>query len=125
MTRLSRENFLITGFICIVFGAFMTVAGLGSMAVTVGLFGIVFFLVGMTMSRQVGMSPEAVAEWSPGGEMLPDAGRVMYRVDVTLDEPVRSSILCGPCGHVELVVGGKPSTYTCPACNMMLWDEEE
>ena len=63
MTRLSRENFLITGFVCIVFGAFMTVAGLGSMAVTVGLFGIVFFLVGMSLSRQVGLSPEAVAQW--------------------------------------------------------------
>ena len=93
--------------------------------ITVGLFGIVFFLVGMSLSRQVGMSPEAVAEWSPDGEMLPDAGRVMYRVDVTLDEPVRSSVLCGPCGHVELVAGGKPSSYTCPSCKMLLWDEEE
>ena len=103
----------------------MTVAGLGSMAVTVGLFGIVFFLVGMSLSRQVGLSPEAVAQWSPDGEMLPDAGRVMYRVDVTLDEPVRSSIRCGSCGHVELVMGGKPSSFTCPNCNKPLWEEEE
>jgi transposase len=49
----------------------------------------------------------------------------MYRVDVTLDEPVRSSVLCGPCGHVELVAGGKPSSYSCPSCKMLLWDEEE
>ena len=32
MTRLSRENFLITGFVCILFGASMSVAGLGPMA---------------------------------------------------------------------------------------------
>ena len=42
MTRLSRENFLITGFVCILFGASMSVAGLGPMAITVGLFGVVF-----------------------------------------------------------------------------------
>ena len=41
MTRLSRENFLITGFVCILFGASMSVAGLGPMAITVGLFGVV------------------------------------------------------------------------------------
>ena len=40
MTRLSRENFLITGFVCILFGASMSVAGLGPMAITVGLFGV-------------------------------------------------------------------------------------
>ncbi|HJM54718.1 MAG TPA: hypothetical protein QGI72_00565 [Poseidonia sp.] len=125
MTRLSRENFLITGFVCIVFGAFMTVAGLGSMAVTVGFSGIVFFLVGMSLSRQIGMSPEAIAQWSPDEEMLPDAGRVMYRVDVTLDEPVRSSVLCGSCGNVELVMGGKPTSFTCPKCKKSLWEEEE
>ena len=87
MTRLSRENFLITGFVCILFGASMSVAGLGPMAVTVGLFGIVFFLVGMTLGRQSGLSPDAIAQWQPDGERLPEAGRFMYRVDVTLDEP--------------------------------------
>ena len=50
MTRLSRENFLITGFVCIFFGASMSVANLGPMALTVGLFGIVFFIVGMSMN---------------------------------------------------------------------------
>jgi hypothetical protein len=124
MTRLSRENFLITGFVCILFGASMSVGNLGPMAVTVGLFGIVFFLIGMTLGRQTGLSPEAVAQWTPDGEMLPDAGRFMYRVDVTLDEPVRSSILCGPCGHVHLENGPKPSSYICPKCERQLWEEE-
>ena len=50
MTRLSRENFLITGFVCIFFGASLSVANLGPMAITVGLFGIVFFLIGFPVS---------------------------------------------------------------------------
>ena len=95
MSRVNRENFLITGFVCIVFGAFLSVANLGSFAITIGMFGIVFFLTGMTMSRQIGLSPEAVAAWQPDGEPLPDAGRIMFRVDVSLDEPISSSILCG------------------------------
>jgi hypothetical protein len=49
----------------------------------------------------------------------------MYRVDTTLDEPKRSSILCGPCGTVTLVEGPKPNGYTCPACSIQLWQEEE
>ena len=125
MTRLSRENFLITGFVCILFGASMSVANLGPMAMTVGLFGVVFFVVGMSMGRQTGLSPEAIAAWRPEGEMLADAGRFMYRVDVTLDEPIRSSILCGPCGHVTLREGAKPAAFVCPKCERQLWEEEE
>ena len=125
MTRLSRENFLITGFFCILFGASMSVAGLGPMAMTVGLFGVVFFLVGMSLGRQTGLSPEAVAQWQPDAEKLADAGRFMYRVDVTLDEPVRTSVLCGVCGHVEVLNGPRPTGFTCPACGTRLWDEEE
>ena len=124
MTRLNRENFLISGLVCIVFGASMSVAGLAPMALTVGMFGIVFFLVGMTLGRQTGMSPEAIAGWAPDSEYLPDAGRFMFRVDVTLDEPVTATVLCGPCGHVHRHEGRKPSSYTCPACERLLWEEE-
>ena len=92
MTRLSRENFLITGFVCILFGGSMSVAGLGPMAMTVGLFGVVFFLVGMSLGRRTGLSPEAIANWQPDGQTLPEAGRFMFRVDVTLDDPVRTSV---------------------------------
>ncbi len=125
MSRLNRENFLITGFVCIFLGASLSVANLGPMALTVGLFGIVFFVVGMSMSRQVGLSPEAIAEWAPGSEQLRDAGRFMFRVDVTLDEPIRSSILCGPCGHVHVQDGPKPDAFTCPNCGVQLWEQEE
>ena len=54
---------------------------------TVGLFGIVFFIVGMSMNRQIGLSPEAIAGWQPEGETLRDAGRFMYRVDVLSTSP--------------------------------------
>ena len=91
MTRLSRENFLITGFVCIFFGASMSVANLGPMAMTVGLFGVVFFVVGMSMGRQTGLSPEAIAGWTPEGEMLPDAGRFMFLSLIHISEPTRRS----------------------------------
>ena len=125
MTRLSRENFLITGFVCIFFGASMSVANLGPMAITVGLFGVVFFLTGMSLGRQTDLSPEAVSKWKPDEEMLPEAGRFMFRVDVTLDEPIQTSILCGQCGNVEVQDGPRPSAYVCPKCDLQLWDEEE
>ena len=60
----------------------------------------------------MGLSPEAIAEWKPSMEKLPDAGRFMYRVDVTMDEPVKSTILCGPCGNLETVDGSRPSEST-------------
>ena len=125
MTRLNRENFLITGFVCIFFGASMSVANLGPMAITVGLFGVVFFLTGMSLGRQTGLSPEAVSNWIPDQEVLAEAGRFMFRVDVTLDDPIRTSILCGPCGSVEVQDGPRPSSYVCPKCNLQLWQEEE
>ena len=125
MTRLSRENFLITGFVCIFFGASMSVANLGPMAITVGLFGVVFFLTGMSLGRQTGLSLEAVSKWKPDEEMLPEAGRFMFRVDVTLDEPIQTSILCGQCGNVEVQDGPRPSAYVCPKCDLQLWQEEE
>ena len=125
MTRLNRENFLITGFVCIFFGASMSVANLGPMAITVGLFGVVFFLTGMSLGRQTGLSPEAVSNWIPDQEVLAEAGRFMFRVDVTLDDPIRTSILCGPCGSVEVQDGPRASSYVCPKCNLQLWEEEE
>jgi len=44
-----------------------------------------------------GMSEHDISEWAPEAEtMNPGAGgSVMYRVDTTLDDPVRTSILCG------------------------------
>ena len=31
---------------------------------------------------------------------LRDAGRPMFRIDTTLDDPIRTSILCGRCAEI-------------------------
>ena len=124
MARLSRENFLITGFVCILFGASMSVAGLGPMAITVGLFGVVFFLVGMSLGRQTGLSPEAIANWQPTASDSPRPAGSCSR-GCSLDDPIRTSVLCGSCGHVQVEDGHRPASYTCPSCGLQLWDEEE
>ena len=120
-----RENLLISSLVCITAGAFFTVAGIMSIAGTVGISGVVLFILGMTMSTQQGMSKKEIEEWVPDSSQLPDAGRVMYRVDVTIDEPKKCTVMCVPCGHVELFDGGRPPQFTCPACSKILWDEEE
>jgi len=95
------------------------------MGATVGVCGLILFIIGMSMKSNIGMSKEAIEDWTPSGEMLPDAGRVMYRVDVTLDEPIRSTIVCGPCGNVDIQEGSRPQSYTCPKCSILLWESEE
>jgi hypothetical protein len=56
---------------------------------------------------------------------MPDSGRVMYRVDTTLIEPIRTSILCGKCANIYWIDGTKPKTFDCPNCLITLWHEEE
>ena len=95
------------------------------MGATVGVCGILLFIIGMSLKSDIGMSEEAIHDWKPNSGMLPDAGRVMYRVDVTLDEPIRSTIVCGPCGNVVVQDGPRPPSFTCPKCSVILWELEE
>ena len=120
-----RENFLISGIVLIIFGALFSLGVNIVMGAVVGLSGIVCFIVGMSVPSDMGMSPEAIENWKPSMEKLPDAGRFMYRVDVTMDEPIKSTILCGPCGHLETIDGTRPVEYTCPASRRQLWSDEE
>ena len=120
-----RENFLICGIVLIVFGALFSLGVNIAMGGVVGISGIVCFIIGMSIPSKMELSPEAVAEWKPSIERLPDAGRFMYRVDVTMDEPIKSTILCGPCGHLETVDGPRPNEYTCVSCGSVLWVDEE
>ena len=120
-----RENFLISGIVLIIFGALFSLGVNIVMGAVVGLSGIVCFIVGMSVPSDMSMSPEAIENWKPSMEKLPDAGRFMYRVDVTMDEPIKSTILCGPCGHLETIDGIRPVEYTCPACGSQLWADEE
>ena len=120
-----RENFLIASVICITAGAFFSVANIMSLAGTIGLSGVVLFILGMSIKTNQGLTPEEISNWTPESTQLPDAGRVMYRVDVTLDEPKKCTVLCGPCGHLAAFDSDRPSEYICPACSVKLWDEEE
>ncbi len=120
-----RENLLISSIVCITAGAFFTVAGIMSIAGTIGISGVVLFILGMSFSSQQGMSKKEIEEWVPESSQMPDAGRVMYRVDVTIDEPKKCTIMCGPCGHIEILDGERPAQFTCPSCSKLLWDEEE
>jgi hypothetical protein len=120
-----RENFLISGIVLIVLGAMFSIAVNIGMGAAAGMGGILCFIIGMSTPTDMSMSPEAIAAWTPSMERLPDAGRFMYRVDVTMDEPFRSTILCGPCGHLETVDGLRPDEYSCPSCGRQLWINEE
>lgn len=124
--RNPRENFILSGAVCIVFGAFFTVAEIYLLAGTIGISGVALFIIGMSIKSDMGLSEKEIREWLPSSEGMPDAGRVMYRVDTTIDEPITTSILCGACAHIEVVKGKKPQTYTCVSCERFLWlDEEE
>ena len=125
MSRNPRENLILAGFVCIISGAFFTVAGVYTLASTVGVLGILLFIVGMSLKSNIGMSEAEVRNWRPDEGKLPDAGRVMYRVDVTLDEPIESTIVCGPCGKISVEKGPKPDSFICPQCNIELWRVEE
>jgi hypothetical protein len=124
--RNPRENFILSGTVCIFFGAFFSVAGIFSLAGTIGICGIVLFIIGMSTKSDYSMSKKEIREWLPTSEGMPEAGRVMYRVDTTIDQPFTTSILCGSCAHIEVVKGKRPQTYTCVSCERFLWlDEEE
>ena len=64
-------------------------------------------------------------EWEPSAIELPDAGRPMFRIDTTLDDPIRTSILCGRCAELTWIEGRKPKIFTCPSCGIDLWKSEE
>ncbi|MGY8734853.1 MAG: hypothetical protein ACKVHN_02255 [Candidatus Poseidoniales archaeon] len=124
--RNPRENFILSGIICIVFGAFFSVAGIFTLAGTIGISGLLLFIIGMSTKSDYSMSKKEIREWLPSSEGMPEAGRVMYRVDTTIDKPITTSILCGSCAHIEVLSGKRPQTYTCVSCERFLWlDEEE
>ena len=104
--RSSKENFLIAGIICLVSGAFFTVAGLFAFSTTVGIGGLILFILGMSApSPESSMTEEEIKNWKPNAQKMADAGRIMYRVDTTIDKPYKTTILCGACGFIGEVDG--------------------
>jgi len=96
-----------------------------SIAAPFSLVGIALLLYAIGWAENRGMSATEVSDWTPGSSILPDAGRPMYRIDTTLEEPIRTSILCGRCSHIEWVIGSKPNEYSCVSCETQLWTTEE
>ena len=124
--RSNKENFLIAGIICLVSGAFFTVAGLYAFSTTGGIGGLILFILGMSApAPESSMTEEEIKNWKPNAQKMADAGRIMYRVDTTIDKPYKTTILCGACGFIGEVDGKRPASYTCSNCNTMLWEEEE
>ena len=124
-----RQNLLISGLACLSIGAVFTLGldpSLAPFGATIGLAGIVLFIWGhSTKPDEHGLSQEEIATWQPSGGQMPDSGRVMYRIDTTLDEPITTTILCGACGDVAKVEGRKPNSWDCPSCDVFLWHDEE
>jgi hypothetical protein len=96
-----------------------------AVAVPLAIAGIVLLVVGLGMAAEENADPEKVAAWEPDSTKMPDAGRVMYRIDTTLEPPIRTSVLCGRCGNLDWVDGPKPKTHSCNSCSTLLWESEE
>ena len=125
-----RTNTVISAWSCMILGAGLILGVPGDVfALTIGaplaFAGSILLLIGLRMQDENSINPEDIATWAPDAIPMPDAGRPMYRVDTSLDPPIRTSILCGPCGHLEWIEGKKPQSWKCPECNISLWVEED
>ena len=58
--RNARENFILSGAVCIMFGAFFSVVGVYALAGTVGISGVVLFIIGMSIKSEIGMSKKEI-----------------------------------------------------------------
>ena len=124
-----RVNLAISGWICIVIGGGVILgsgaSGLSfAIAAPISISGIVLLMAAIGMTNEDGLSIEEIHAWSPEGDFLPDAGGPMYRVDTTLIPPIKTTILCGRCGNLEMIDGPRPSIYSCEKCKIDLWEEE-
>ena len=125
-----KVNTVLTAWICLILGAGIALTSSASdftlaTAAPLALAGAVLLMFGLSMDEDGEADPDSVADWEPDSSKMPDAGRVMFRVDTTLDPPIRTSILCGRCGKVDWVKGRKPKSHTCSECYTLLWESEE
>ncbi len=127
-----RNNIFIASWTLILLAAGVSVGLPGAsglaIAAPAGIAGSLMLVWAISMKEEPkGMSEKDISKWTPETDPLPPGagGSVMYRVDTTLDDPIRTSILCGSCGQLEWIDGRKPSVYACPGCGQELWEEEE
>jgi uncharacterized CHY-type Zn-finger protein len=78
------------------------------------------------------MTSEQISSWKPSQEDLDESTdlnfedkRIKFRIDTTLDDPIKTSILCGNCSKLTIINNSKPKSFKCPKCKFELWDEEE
>tara|TARA_Y100000766_G_scaffold277082_1_gene281981 strand:- start:2683 stop:2979 length:297 start_codon:yes stop_codon:yes gene_type:complete len=95
-----------------------------AIAAPISISGVGLLVVAIGMSDENEVNQEEIHAWMPDTDFLPDAGGPMFRVDTTLISPLKTSILCGRCGNIEILNGPKPSKYFCNECEIILWEEE-
>jgi hypothetical protein len=124
-----RLNIVISAWICIALGASLLLYENSMFSIflsaPLSIGGVILLILGLSMrdeDRKYTMEDDS---WSPSASFMPDAGRPMFRIDTTLDEPIRTSILCGRCANIEWMEGKKPNNFTCPSCETELWISEE
>ncbi|MBT3357059.1 MAG: hypothetical protein HN534_02380 [Euryarchaeota archaeon] len=125
-----RLNLFISAWACLVIGTGIILYSESSplllaFAIPIAIAGIILLLIALRLPDEEDVDPAEIAAWEPDATILPEAGRVMYRIDTTLVEPIRTSILCGRCGNLEWVEGGKPKFFDCIICDVKLWEEDE
>jgi len=126
----SKVNTVLAAWTCLILGGGIALASDASeftlaTAVPLVVAGALLLMIGLGMEDEGSLDPDSVADWEPDSTKMPDAGRVMFRVDTTLDPPIRTSILCGRCGKVDWADGRKPKSHTCSECDTLLWESEE
>ena len=108
----------------VILGGALSAGGLWAFGGTIGIWGIIAFVAGCSCRNPTASSQE-VASWRPSAAPMANAGRTMYRVDTTIDEPIHTTVLCGSCAHLAEMDGPRPATFTCPGCGLLLWEDEE
>ena len=125
-----KINIIISGWVCIIIGSVLLFSSgesslVLSFAAPISVLGLILLILGLMYKNEVSIDPQEILSWEPDKTEMPDSGRVMYRVDTTLIEPIRTSILCGKCGNIYWNEGVKPKSFDCPDCLITLWHEEE
>ena len=130
-----RTNFIFSGWICLILGTGIVFSDLDGMLSVIGttmsVAGLTLILLGIS-SKQQAMTPNQISTWKPSKDDLDDPlasnfenKKIKFRIDTTLDEPIKTSILCGNCSEITIVENSKPKSFKCPKCKLELWDEEE
>ncbi len=130
-----RKNLILSGWVCLIIGTGIVFSDIDSMfsiiGTTTSLAGLGLIILGIG-SKEQGMTSEQIASWKPSQEDLDDVSdlnfedkRIKFRVDTTLDDPIKTSILCGNCSELTIIDDAKPKSFKCPKCEFELWDEEE